>query len=499
MIINGILKINKLIFLVIKYNLLEFIIKKNNFINKFITVLHSIMFKKISHMPRGMRLKITLEKLGPIFIKLGQLLSTRIDIIPIDIIMYLKKLQTETYEQKIKNIKYIIQNELKCKIEDHFKKINENPIASASIAQIHTGILKNNKKVIIKIIKPNIKNIITTDINILYTAAKLTNLFITKLKRLKLTEIIKELKYILANEINLKTEAANLTKMKKNFEKNKYINIPEIYWELCKENILTIEYIEGINITNIKMLKKTNVNIKKLSFELVDFFYTQTLKHGFFHADLHPGNIIISKSKSTKNSISLIDFGIVSSIKNNEKNYLIQNILAFSKKDYRKVAYLHIKAKTISTNESIDNIEKEICCVFEPILNKKIKDISFKNTFESLMHLAKKFNMQIQPKLILFQKTLITIEALSRQLNPNINLWKLTRQSIEKIIISNTLNNYSPKKILKYIKELTKLKTKKTNHDKKKLEITNNNSNKIYIIIGYIIGCLTITILTIII
>lgn len=467
-----ILRLIYVIYIILKFNLLSLISNKTN----------------IQKKSRKKHLRFALEKLGPIFIKLGQILSTRIDLLSNDTINELKKLQTHTYPIDFNNIKKVIETSFNKKTLLIFKKINENPIASASIAQIHTGILLNNKKVIIKVLKPHIETLIHKDITILKILESLIHVFLKKLNRLKLKEVIIELENTLKIETNLKQEAANLTKIKNNFKKNIKIYLPNVHWNLITKKILILEYIDGINITNTKKLIKECICINTLSIHLIDLFFTQILKHNFFHADLHPGNILISKNNSNMPVIIFIDFGITSNINKEEKIYLAENILAFSQKNYRKIVYLHLKAQTIQTTASIDSIENDLCCIFEPILNKKIKDISFYQTISEIFSLTKKTNMQLQPRLMLFQKSLLTIESICRQINPNLNLWKTTRQSIEKIFLKTIIINKIKKNIAKIINTTDIHSSKKNN----KLQTSFLNyllsDNLLSLILGYLIG-----------
>jgi len=481
----------KIIYIIIKFNLLSLILNDNNIIIK----MFSKFFKKTFKLQKEKRIRIALEELGPIFVKLGQILSTRVDIIEKNTITELKKLQTNIKPINFKKIKIIIERSLNNKIENIFKNINENPLTSASIAQIHTGKLQNNDKIAIKILKPNIKHLIEIDIKILKIIAKILNTFIKNTKRLKPVAIINELDITLQNEINLKYEAANLTKIKKNFNQDKNIYIPKIYWNFLTENILVMEYLDGITITNKQKLKLQGFNTKNISENLINLFYIQAFKHNFFHADLHPGNILISKNNINLPVIILIDFGIISNLDKKETFYLAENILAFTKKDYKKIATLHLNAKTISTNKPLNEIENEICCVFEPILNKKIKDISFKNAITSILMLSKNFEMQIQPQLILFQKTLLTIESLCRQISPEINIWNSTRLSIEKNLLKDIFLNKTQNNIKSLIKS-AKLSTineediQKNTYQKIKKNILEKILSKklLTFTVGYIIG-----------
>lgn len=435
------IKLIKLMFFIIK----NFLLKKN-FRNK----------------NTAKNIRSIIEKLGPIFIKLGQILSTRTDIIPSEIAIELTKLQTHVQHYDFNKIKIIIEKNLKKNINDLFKKVNENPLASASIAQLHTAILKNEKKVLIKIIKPHVKKKIKRDILILKCIAKLSHILFKKIRRLKPIDVIKELERSLKKEINLENEAVNIIKIKNETKQTNTIYIPNININIVTQDVLVIEYIDGINILNKKKLIKSSIKTKIIITNLLNFFYMQAFKNNLFHADLHPGNILISKNSFNDPVIILIDFGISSSLKKKEKIYLAKNLLAFAQRKYKKIINLHIKAKTIKTKKNIKDIENDLYLIFEPILNKKIKNISFRKTITSLLKLSAKINMQVQPNFILFQKTILSIESISRKISPSTNLWKITRQAIEKIIIENIIKkNLKIKKSKKY-KILIKKKQKIT-------------------------------------
>lgn len=386
------------------------------------------------------KIKKVIEEMGPVFIKFAQMVSLRTDILSHDITKELEKLQTHA-----NNINYSLIHEKIKKIDkniyNNIDKINENALASASIAQIHTALLKNKKKIIIKILKPDIKNDIKRDINILYYIAKIITFCSNKFNRLKLIDLVDELKNTLDNEINLNNEYINVLKFKKNVKELANIYIPNVILNQKNDDILIMEYVDGINITNEKKLKKNAINKDKLIKILLELFYKQVFEHDIFHADLHPGNILISKTNLNKTIVILLDFGIIGKLKNEEKIYLSENMIAFAKKDYKKIINLHIKAKTlkIKTNIEKEEMEKEIKNIFDPISGKYLKDIDFRHTLNSLAKFTKKFNMQLQPNLILFQKTLFTIEGLCRNLNEQVNLWKITRETIEKIIIEQIL------------------------------------------------------------
>lgn len=408
------------------------------------------------------KIRVALEQSGPIFIKLGQILSTRIDSIPLELIKELKKLQTNTKFISFNEIKKVLNANFDKKTQTIFEKINQNPIASASIAQIHTAISKKKEKLIIKIIKPGIKILIKKDIFIFKIIANAIHIFFKKARRLKPLDLATELNKTLDNELNLKNEAINLIKIKTSFNKNKKMYIPKIKFDLTTKEVLVLEYIDGIHIINIKKIKKIKLDAKIIIKNLLNLFYKQSFKKKIFHADLHPGNILISKNNINNPVIILLDFGISGELTKKEKQYLAINLLAFSQKKYRTVAKLHLKAKTIQTPNKLKELENELYFIFEPILNKKIKNISFQKTMIELINLSKKINLQIQPNLILFQKTLLSIESISRQLDPSANLWQITRTSLEKLIIKNVMINkikniiQNKNKLLKNKKKLIK-------------------------------------------
>lgn len=412
----------KLVFLIIK-------IKKNYY--------KSNIFNEI---------RFTIEKLGPIFIKFGQILSTRTDLIKPEIITELKKLQKSTNFVKFSEMKKFFNKNIKI-----IQKLNENPIASASVAQIYTGIL-NNEKIIIKVLKPNITYIIKTDILMLKIISKIIHTLIKQLRRLKLIELIEELEKSLKSEINFTNDAINAIKIKANLTTYRKIYIPSVKIELTNENMIIMEYIDGINITNINKINKNKINGNIIIKNLLSIFYIQSLEQNMFHADMHPGNILISKNNINEPIIIFIDFGIIGKLTKKEKIYMSKNLLAFAQKKYKKVAKLHLKAKTINTKNTLSELEKDLYFIFDPISNKKIKNIPFEKILKKLITLSKKINIQTQPNLILFQKTLVSIESISRQIAPSTNLWETTRQSIEKIFIKN------------FIKNFIKKNTKKKNH-----------------------------------
>ncbi len=430
-----------IIYIIFYYKLFMLIFfKKKFFLNKIILNIKNI--------------RLGFEKMGPIFIKLGQVISTRSDILSNEIINEFKNLQDSVDFIGFDKIKHIIEKSLRIKINDHFLKINENPLASASVAQVHAAVLKNNNKVLIKVLKPNVEKIIFFDLNFLKFIFFILSFFIKD--SIKILLILDELNFIFKNEINLKYEACYINKFKQNFSKNVFFYAPNVYWDFVAESVLVLEYLDGINILNYKKIMKENISINDLIYKLVESFYIQFLKYNFFHADFHPGNILISKNNTSEFIIIFIDFGIVGFIDDNQKFYLVENIISLIERDYIRMIKLHIKSYTIHPENDIKKIECEIRCVFDPILDKSLKEISFDKTFSSLMALLKKIKFEIQPKFLLFQKTLISLESIVRKLNNDINLWFLTIDIIKKIFAKNIILNelyYKFKSLLNKIEE----------------------------------------------
>lgn len=414
----------------------------------------SFIFKIFTFEPQNV--KTALEKLGPIFIKFGQIISNRHDIFNKDIIYKLENLQNKTTFVNFKYIKNIIETSLDIKINLIFKKINENPLSSASIAQIHCGLLKNGDKVIIKILKPAIRETIYYDLFLLEILLICLSLF-SKNARFKLLDILIEIKNIFKKELNFKHEAAFISKFKENFNNSSDFYAPNIYWNLVSDDILVMEYIDGINILNLKKFKQENILIPNVIYNLFYSFYLQFLKYNFFHADLHPGNILISKNNLSNIVLVFFDFGIVSYINDDQKFYLIENILSFIRKDYKTIIKLHLQAHTIDRDIDIHELECDLRFIFDPILDKNLKDICFKKIINGLIMISHKINMRIQPKMLLFQKNLILIEGISRNLDANINIWEINRQIIENIFITDIMLN----KILNKIKQKNIINKKK--------------------------------------
>ena len=372
----------------------------------------------------GERIRKALEELGPIFVKFGQVVSTRRDLLPEEIANELAKLQDQVTPFSKSQALEILDTAYDKSIDQIFEKIDDEPLAAASIAQVHSAKLSDGKDVIIKILRPNIQTQIVKDISALYIIARSLENFWSESEQVKPTEIVKEYEKTIINELDLKREAANAARLKKNFSKSEMLYVPEIYWDYCRTNILVQERIYGTSIRDIDTLKKQKTNIKALAENGVEIFFTQVFRHNFFHADMHPGNIFVQIEDPDFPKYAAVDFGIIGTLTKDDQYYLAENFLAFFEGDYNKIAQLHIDSGWVPSETRVDEFEIAIRTVCEPIFNKPLSDISFANVLISLFNTARQFNMEVQPQLILLQKTLFNIEGLGRQLYPELDLWK---------------------------------------------------------------------------
>lgn len=381
--------------------------------------------------PRGERLRQALEDLGPVFIKLGQMLSTRRDLLPDDIAQELAKLQDNVPAFPAEQSKAIIEASLKCDVTDAFSRFDNEPFASASIAQVHGAQLKDGTEVIVKVVRPGIKKIISRDIALMYVIAELAERFSSAGRRLHVIEVVAEYEKTIHDELNLQREAANASQLRRNFNQSPALYVPEVYWDFVRRNVMVMERISGIPIGQIESLIEHGVNLARLSERGVEIFFTQVFKHNFFHADMHPGNIFVDLKNPDNAQYIAVDFGIMGSLNTDDQRYLAENFLAFFKRDYQRVAQLHVDSGWVPADTRVDEFESAIRSVCEPIFEKPLKDISFGMVLLGLFQTAQRFNMEVQPQLVLLQKTLLNIEGLGRQLNPDLDLWKTAKPFLE--------------------------------------------------------------------
>tara|TARA_B100000003_G_scaffold109632_1_gene98083 strand:+ start:5674 stop:7218 length:1545 start_codon:yes stop_codon:yes gene_type:complete len=438
------------IYLVFMRNVLDIEIK--NFSNLWLLHFFRIFFPSIwfrnSKKSRAVRLRETFESLGPIFIKFGQTISTRKDLLPPDISEELSKLQDRVPPFEGEIAKKTIEESLNIKINDVFDSFDLTPLASASIAQVHSARL-NNKDVIIKVLRPEIEKQIDKDLKLLYFIAKIVSKAWKGSKRFKPIEIVDEYEKVIHAELDLLREASNASLLKRNFENSNYLYVPEIYWDYTTENVMVMERIFGINISHKDLLIKNKINIQKLSEKGVKIFFTQVFQHNFFHADMHPGNIFVSTENPDDPTYCAVDFGIMGSLSEEDQRYLALNFLAFFERDYRRVAQLHIDSKWVGEGTRLEEFEAAIRSVCEPIFEKPLKEISFGNLLLRLFSVARQFNMEVQPQLVLLQKTLLNIEGLGRDLYPDLDLWATAKPFFEKWAKDNMSLKATIKKLVK--------------------------------------------------
>ena len=377
--------------------------------------------------PRGVRIRKTLEDLGPIYIKFGQALSTRKDILPDDIADELVKLQDKVPPFPNEQARQIIEEQLGQKTSEAFSEFDQAPLASASVAQVHTATLHSGEKVIVKVLRPDIENRIHADVGLLYELARLAEKFWPDARRLRALEVVAEFEKTLMDELDLVREAANATKLRSNFENSDALYVPEIYWQFTRKKVLVMERIYGIPVGEIERLKQEKANFKLLAERGVEVFFTQVFRDNFFHADMHPGNIFVD----LPDKYIAVDFGIVGTLSLSDQRYLAENFLAFFNRDYRRVADMHIESGWVPADTRVEDFESAIRSVCEPIFDKPLKDISFGLLLLRLFQTARRFDMVVQPQLILLQKTLLNIEGLGRQLYPDLDLWQTAKPFLE--------------------------------------------------------------------
>ena len=378
----------------------------------------------------GIKLLNCLIKLGPGYVKLGQALSTRPDLTGIEINYHLKKLQDDVKPFSGLIAKDIVEKETKSLINDVFISFDQIPIASASVAQVHTGILKNGDKVAVKILKPQIEKLLFNDFKFFYCVSKCIELFFPKIKRLKLSKTVKVFFNISLIELDLTMEASAADELAENFKNHLNYRIPKIYWDLTTKRILVLEYIEGIKINDISALKKQKHNIEKIIEVSTEVFFLQVFRDGFFHGDIHPGNIFIDKN----GTLVPIDFGIMGRLKNKDRHFLALLLTYLLDKDYKKVVEIHAEANMLGDDISYEQLAQAIRAISTPILNKPIGEVSLARLLGQILGLSKTYNIEIQSQFSLLQKTMLMAEGTARQLSPEINMWELSRPLINKWI-----------------------------------------------------------------
>ncbi len=373
---------------------------------------------------RGERLRRALEDLGPIFVKFGQVVSTRRDLLPADIADELAKLQDRVppFDGALAIAR--IEASLGRPVGQLFASFDATPLAAASIAQVHAATLQDGRAVVVKVLRPGMREAIDLDLEVLRALAGLAEEYWPESRRLRPREVVVEYEKTILNELDLMREAGNASQLKRNFAGSALLHVPEVHWDLCRQDVMVMERIHGVQISEVGRLRELGADIPKLAENGVTIFFTQVFRHNFFHADMHPGNIFVDVTDPKNPRYAAVDFGIVGTLDPRDQLYLAGNFLAFFERDYRRVAVLHLESGWVPAGTRVDELESAVRTVCEPIFDKPLKDISFGVVLLHLFEIARRYEMQVQPQLILLQKTLLNIEGLGRQLYPELDLWK---------------------------------------------------------------------------
>ena len=397
---------------------------------------------------RGERLRLALEELGPIFVKFGQALSTRRDLLPPDIADELAKLQDRVPPFDSAAAAMAIEQAFGRPLDAIFGSFERAPLAAASIAQVHAATLKTGEEVVVKILRPGMREIIDLDLEVLHYLAGLADEYWVDARRLRPVELVREYRKTILDELDLLREAGNAAQLKRNFAGSPLLYVPEVHWDYCRVNVMVMERIHGVVINDLEQLRARGANIARLAENGVEIFFTQVFRDNFFHADMHPGNIFVQVDDPQNPRYAAVDFGIVGTLQARDQHYLAENFMAFFDRDYARVAALHVESGWVPRGTRVDELESAVRTVCEPIFNKPLKEISFAQVLLRLFETARRFDMQVQPQLILLQKTLFNIEGLGRQLYPELDLWRTAQPYLRKWM----RERMSPRKVLRRVR-----------------------------------------------
>jgi ubiquinone biosynthesis protein len=378
--------------------------------------------------PRGQRLREALEELGPVFVKFGQVVSTRPDLIPADIAVELTRLQDDVLPFPGDEAREVIERALDAPLSEHFASFDIQPLASASVAQVHGATLQDSTEVVVKVLRPGIEKVIEQDLQLLYQLARLADRHWPNARRLRPLEVVDDYDKTIHDELDMMREGANASQLRSNFLDSDMIYVPQIYWDHSCREVLVMERVEGIPIRDIDAIRAAGIDLRKLAHNGVEIFFTQAFRDGFFHADMHPGNIFVSPQGQYR----AVDFGIMGTLAEADKRYLAENLLAFFNRDYRAVAMAHLRAGWVPATTRPEEFEAAVRTVCEPIFARPISEISFGHLVIRLFQVARRFDMPVQPQLVLLQKTLLNIEGLGRQLYPELDLWETAKPFLER-------------------------------------------------------------------
>ena len=390
--------------------------------------------KDVSGLPRGERLRLALQELGPVYVKFGQILSTRRDLLPLDIANELALLQDHVSPFPGEQARKIIEEALGEPVDTVFASFDTQPLASASIAQVHPATLHDGREAVVKVVRPGIEKQLRKDIDLLKTIAGIAEKFLQGGARIQPLEVVREFEGVVFDELDMQREAANASMLRRNFQGSKDLYIPEVYWNWCRRRVMVMERVSGLPVGDIEGLREHGVNLKKLARRGIRIFYTQVFRDNLFHADMHPGNILVDASDPDDPSFIAMDFGIVASLSTEDLYYIAENFRALFNQDYRRVAALHIDAGWVPESTRLEELEAAVRTVGEPNFTRPLNEVSFGKLLFDLFQVAHRFQLTLQPQLLMLQKTLLNIEGLGRQLDPELDIWSVAKPELETIL-----------------------------------------------------------------
>ncbi|BBJ00716.1 putative protein kinase UbiB [Ferrigenium kumadai] len=421
------LRLLKIIFVVLRFSLDEFLLahERTRWMHG---LLKFTLFFRNTSQPRAVRLRLALEALGPIFVKFGQMLSTRRDLMPADLADELAKLQDQVPPFPSARAVAMLEATYGKPLREVFKSFEETPVASASVAQVHFAVLPDGRDAAVKILRPGISSVIEHDLALLDICADLVERLWADGRRLKPHEVVGEFEKSLRDELDLMREASSASQLKRNFANSPLLMVPEVYWDFCTSEVMVMQRMYGTPISQVSALREAGIDLSRLAENGVETFYTQVFRDGFFHADMHPGNIMVAPD----GRYIALDFGIMGTLTDTDKHYLAQNFIAFFRRDYKRVAEIHIESGWAPANTRVDELEAAVRSVCEPIFDRPLREVSFGRVLLRLFQISRRFGIEVQPQLVLLQKTLLNIEGLGLQLDPELDLWKTAKPWLER-------------------------------------------------------------------
>jgi ubiquinone biosynthesis protein len=421
------LRLFRILAVVLRFGLDEFVLGHERFKGLRPLVGFLTSWRRFEH-SRSVRLRLALEALGPIFVKFGQVLSTRRDLLPADLADELAKLQDQVPPFAPTRVRATLERTYGQSVENVFQAFDFTPIASASVAQVHLARLPDGNEVAVKILRPEIRAVIGNDLALLHDGATLMQALWREGRRLRPHEVVDEFAKHLDDELDLMREASNASQLRRNFEDSPLLLIPEVHWDYCNEEVMVMERMHGTPVSHVAELRAQGIDIPRLARAGVEIFFTQVFRDGFFHADMHPGNIMVDR----EGRYIALDFGIMGTLSDVDKHYLAQNFIAFFQRDYKRVAEVHIESGWAPKGTRVDEFEAAIRAVCEPVFDRPLKEISFGKVLMRLFQASRRFNIEVQPQLVLLQKTLLNIEGLGRELDPDLDLWVSAKPFLER-------------------------------------------------------------------